>query len=135
MGIPTFDGVALFSRSADDCPGSVTARVHTETLPGVDGEFVHPHGSAGREITATGWLEATGATPSGAHLALKALLRARQGLVDGRTVATYVGTDAHGYDDCLLISYAPADAAQTSSGGGGYAAVMPVRAVLRQVAP
>ena len=110
-------------------------RVRTETLPGVDGEYVQPHGTAGRDITTDGWLEASGNTPALAHAALKTLLRARQDAADGATVATYVGTDGHDYDNCVLISCAPQAAVETTAGGGTFRAVVPVKAVFRQVAP
>ena len=135
MANPTFDGESLFSKAATDTPGSIAARLQTETMPGVDGEFVQGHGTASREIIATGWLEASGATPAAAHAVLKALLRSKQALVDGQTVATYVGTDAHDYDHCILLAYEPQDKARTSAGGGSFRAVVPVEAVLRQVAP
>ncbi len=135
MAIPTFDNQPLFSKAAADAPGSISARVQLETMPGVDGQFLQGHGTGGRQIVATGWLEAAGATPAAAHAALKSALRARQSLVDGQTVATYVGTDSHGYDHCLLLSYEPQDRARTSAGGGSYRAVVPVEAVLRQLVP
>ncbi len=135
MAIPTFNGEPLFSKAAADSPGGAVARIQTETMPGVDGEFVQGHGTAAREIVATGWLEASGATPAAAHAALKTLLRANQALVDGQTVATYAGTDAHDYDNCVLVSYEPQDEARTSAGGGSFQAVIPAEAVIRQVVP
>jgi len=135
MALPTFNGSPLFSKSASDLPGAVDVRIQTETLPGVDGEYVQPHGNAGRDIIANGWLEASGNTPALAHAALKTLLRARQNAADGATVATYVGTDGHDYDNCLLLSYAPTATVETTAGGGTFRAVVPIRAVFRQVAP
>ncbi len=135
MAIPTFNGESLFSRAAADFPGAISVRTYAETLPGVDGEFVQPHGTGARQITATGWLEAAGETPAAAHQALKAAVRARQALADGQTVATYVGTDGHSYENCILISYEPQDRAQASAGGGSYRALAPIEAVLRQVVP
>ena len=135
MAIPTFDGESLFTKSAVDSPGAATARFQTEHLPGVDGEFVQGHGLGAREIVASGWLESAGATPAAAHAALKTLLRSKQALVDGQTVATYVGTDAHDYDHCILTSYELRDVAQALAAGGSFRAVVPVEATLRQVAP
>lgn len=135
MAIPTFNGQSLFSKAAADLPGAIKVRVHTETMPGVDGEFVQPHGTGARQIAATGWLEGSGATPAAAHQALKTAIRTAQALADGQTVATYVGTDGHSYETCLLVSYEPQAEAQTSAGGGSYRAVVPVEATLRQVVP
>jgi len=135
MAIPTFNGESLFSRAAADMPGKIDVRVRTETMPGVDGEFVQPHGTGARQITATGWLEGAGATPAVAHQALKAAVRTKQALADGQTVATYVGTDGHSYQKCLLVSYELQAGVRTSAGGGSYRAIVPVEVVLRQVVP
>lgn len=78
MAIPTFNGQSLFSKAAADLPGAIKVRVHTETMPGVDGEFVQPHGTGARQIAATGWLEGSGATPAAAHQALKTAIRTAQ---------------------------------------------------------
>jgi len=135
MAIPTFNGTSLFSKAAADLPGKVAVRLHTETMPGVDGEFVQLHGTGARQITATGWLAGAGATPAAAHQALKDAIRTKHALADGQTVASYVGTDGHSYKNCVLVSYEPQDEAQTSAGDGSYSAVVPIEVTLRQVVP
>jgi len=135
MAIPTFNGQELFSRGAAETPGPVAVRIRTETMPGVDGEFLQGHGTGGREIRASGWLEATAATPAAAAAAVKALLRARQGMADGQTLAAYAGADGHEYPHCVLVSYEAAAEVRTCAAGGAFAAAVPAEAVLRQVAP
>ena len=132
MSNPTFDSEALCGRGAVDIPGTPAARVYIESMPGVDGQFVQIHGRGGRRIAVRGELTASDATPAAAHVALKALIRQRQELVG--TIAPYVGTDGHTYDDCVLMSYRPGPARITGS-GGSYTAVVPVHAEIHQASP
>ncbi len=133
MSNPQFNGTELVTRAGRDLPGGVAARYYAETMPGVDGLFVQTHGTAGRRIAVRGILQASGETPSAAHQALKTLLRARQALADGRTVASYVGSDGHSYSNCMLVSYEPAGEVVVSSAGPLYTATMLVAAVVLQL--
>jgi hypothetical protein len=134
MSLPTFDDTALFDEAARDRPGPVEARIETQHMPGVDGQFAVCHGQSGRQIEAGGRLAATGSTPAEAHQALKAALRTRQLLADGQTVADYVGTDASTYPNCLLQSYemtGPVEISRLSE--STVLAGAPCRAILRQL--
>lgn len=135
MSSPTFNSVALCSAAGADAPASPRARVYFETLPGVNGEYVQAHGRAGRQIQVRGVLATQAATPESACAALKTLLRARQDLADGSTVATYVGADGASYSNCLLLSYGPEGIVTVSPRPGGYRAVLRIQAVIRQLTP
>jgi hypothetical protein len=135
MSIPTFNGTALCSAAAVETVGSPQVRLQMESLPGVDGQYVQTHGQGGRTIEVRGVLTAAGAAPAAAHENLKALLRARQALADGATVATYVGTDAATYANCVLTSYEPAAPVHVSHSGDSYEALLHVTAQLRQLTP
>ena len=133
MSIPTFDASELVTKAARDVPGGIAPRHHAETMPGLDGRFVQPHGTAGRQIAVNGALQATGETPAAAHQALKVALRAKQALVDGQTVADYVGTDGHTYSNCILLSYEPRGQTIVSSAGPPYTATVFVVAGVAQL--
>ena len=133
MSNPQFNGTELVTKAGRDLPSSVAARYYAETMPGLDGLFVQPHGAAGRRIAIHGVLQASGESPAAAHQALKGLLRARQELVDGRTVATYVGSDGHDYANCMLVSYEPAGEVIVSSAGSSYTATIRVTAMVIQL--
>lgn len=135
MSNPTFNGSALCSAAAAETIHSPAARLQIESLPGVDGEFVQVHGHGGRTIEVRGILRATGETPAGAHQNLKALLRAKQALADGDTVASYVGTDSTVYGDCVVTSYQPTPPVHVSAAAGQYKAMVRVAVELRQLAP
>lgn len=135
MSIPTFNSTPLCSRAAADLPLSAKVRLYMETLPGVDGQFVQTHGRGGRQIEVHGALLATGSTPAAAHQNLKLLLRQKQALADGATVATYVGTDSGSYPNCVLLSYQPAGTVQVSPCGANYTAVMLIKALVVQLTP
>lgn len=135
MSVPEFDGTDLFSKAGRDEPGSVEARYHAETMPGLDGRFVQPHGRGSRWIRVRGVLQAEGSTPAQAHQNLKAALRARQALVDGQTVAAYVGTDGHSYVNCMLVSYQVAGAVTVAPPGPPYTAGLFVNATVLQLTP
>ncbi|HOD83844.1 MAG: hypothetical protein BWX88_01117 [Planctomycetes bacterium ADurb.Bin126] len=135
MASPMFNSVALCSAAGADAPASPRPRVYFETLPGVDGEYVQAHGRAGRQVQVRGVLAAQAATPDLACAALKTLLRARQELADGATVAAYVGADGTAYSNCLLLSYGPAGLMSVSPRPTGYRAVLRVQALVRQLTP
>ena len=135
MSIPTFNGTPLCSAAAAETVGSPQVRLQIESLPGVDGQFVQTHGHGARKIEVRGVLTALGATPAGAHQNLKALLRAKQALADGATVATYVGTDAAAYANCVLTSYEPTAPVHVCPSGSQYKALLHVTAELRQLTP
>ena len=135
MSIPTFDSIALCSSAARDEPGPIDVRAQLETLPGADGQFVQYHGRGGREIRVTGMLEGSGDTPAESNQALKAAMRARQGLADGATVATYVGTDGGSYSFCMLTAYRAAGPVQVRKNATGYTAIVAIEAVIRHLTP
>jgi len=132
MSNPTFDSQTLCDRSAVEVPSAPAARIYTENLPGVDGDFVQLHGSGGRKIRLRGEITASGDTPSAAHQALKALISQRQQLI-GRAAA-YVGTDGSSHGDCVLMSYQP-QAARVAANGQNYTASAPITAEIYEAAP
>jgi len=132
MSNPTFDSQTLCDRSAVEVPSAPAARVYTENLPGVDGDFIQLHGSGGRRIHLQGELTASGATPSAAHQALKVLISQRQRLVGA--AATYVGTDGQSHSDCVLMSYQP-QAARVAANGQDYTASAAIAAEIYEAAP
>jgi len=132
MSNPTFDSQTLCHRSAVEIPSAPAARIHVESMPGVDGDFVQLHGSGGRRIRLQGEITASGATPSAAHQALKAVIYQRQQLI-GR-VATYFGTDGQSHGDCVLMSYQP-QAARVAANEQDYTASAPITAEIYEAAP
>jgi len=132
MSNPTFDSQTLCSRGAVETSGSPRARVSVENLPGVNGDFLQLHGRGGRTIMLRGELTATGASPSAAHQALKALLRQRQQLVG--TSGGYVGSDGQAYVGCVLMSYRP-QASRVGANGQDYTASAPITAEIHQATP
>ncbi|MFP4354066.1 MAG: hypothetical protein ACLFUJ_02995 [Phycisphaerae bacterium] len=114
MSIPTFAGMPLFDEAAGDRPASAEIRIQTQHMPGVDGEFVLRCGTGGRDIQATGRISVTGATAIEAHQALKASLGEKQQAVNGRTVASYVGTDGVEYPWCMVRSLEMTDPVEIS---------------------
>jgi hypothetical protein len=135
MANPTFNGAALTSDAARNQIGSRQVRANTETLPGVDGLFVQPHGFAGRPISVTGLLAATGVSAALARTAVMDAFRTREQLADGATVAAFVGTDGCTYSNCLLQSYTHAAIQVSQQGAGNFAAYLPVAARLLQLTP
>lgn len=105
MSVPTFNLIALLTDGERDMPGSIEPRIYAEHMPGAHGQYIQPHGKSGRDIRAAGWLATTAATPAAAMAALKTLVRTKQALADGTTIATYVGTDGHSYEYCSLVIY------------------------------
>ena len=135
MGNPTFDSVALTTDAAAEQFGSPDARVYAESVPGVSGEFVQALGHGGRDIVVTGLYRGQAAgTPDLAQAALKGALRALGGKV-GRGVGVYVGADGHSYATCVLKSCQPAGAVRQIRAGANYQAVVPIRAVVRDLNP
>ena len=135
MPTPTFNGTGLITRAPRDFPGSPELRLRAESLPGVDGQYVQPHGVAGRRIVVRGLLQATAASAQEAHAGLKSILRAKQGLADGATVATYVGTDGREYPNCIVNSVEPTGEATVSPDDEEYQAFLPVEIHIVQVTP
>ncbi|MHC4718667.1 MAG: hypothetical protein ACYS5V_16995 [Planctomycetota bacterium] len=135
MPIPTFNGTELGSGGQRDLPASPEVRSYSETLPGVDGRYVQPAGRGGRRIAFRAVLQAAGTTPAQAHQDLKTALRARQQLADGRTVASYVGTDGHDYGHCLLLSYRAAGTVSVRADGTACQAAVPVAGIVLQLNP
>lgn len=135
MAIPTFNSSGLFSDGERDMPGPIEPRFYAEHMPGAHGQYIQPHGKSGREIVAAGWLAATSAVSATvAMAALKTLVRAKQALADGTTIATYVGTDGSSYAYCVMLSYAAGPAVITG-GVGAYTARCRASARLRQLNP
>ena len=135
MAVASFNQTELFTHAGRDRPGEPAPRVYAETMPGLDGLFVQPHGTGGRRIAVAGVLQGSGSTPAAAHEDLKVALRAKQALVDGATVATYVGTDGHSYANCMLIGYEPAGEVSVSPAGPPYTATLLVKATVLELTP
>jgi len=135
MANPTFNGTALTTQAARNQIGCRQVRAQTETLPGVNGLFVQPHGFAGRPIVVTGLLAATAASAALARNAVMDAFRAREQLADGEIVAAFVGTDGCTYANCLLQSYTHAAVQVSRQGPDSFAAYLPVAARLLQLTP
>ena len=135
MPNPTFDGMALTTDAAREDIGAPQARVYTQTIPDVAGEFAQVSRQGGRDITATGIYKGLPAAfPTDAQADLKDSIRALQERVaDG--VGPYVGIDGHTYSTCVLKSYAPAGEMTYIRSGGNYVALVRIRAVIRDLNP
>ena len=129
MGNPMFNGTTLM-QSAKERISSQRPRVYVETLPGANGEYIQPHGVGGRPIIVEGVLAGAGGTPAAQVTALKTNLRAKQGLIDGQTIAGYVGEDLNTYANVVMLSY---EATGRPFFGNGNA-YFPVRATLQVLA-
>ena len=133
---PTFNSTALCTSAARDevlCPD---VRIHARTMPGVDGQFIQDHGYGGRDIRVTGVLEGADDTPAESDQALKSAVRTIQSLADGSTIATYVGTDGHSYDYCVLIDYRIVESVGIrKNAGGGYTSAVLIQALIRHLRP
>lgn len=135
MAIPTFAGAALVSGAAQEILGPPEVRVYLETMPGVDGLYVQGHGVGGRKIVVSGVLAETNATAALAHGDLKTLLRGKQAMCDGRTVADYVGTDGRAYANTLVLDYQPEGPSHVEDNGDGtFTARAFVKTTLQQLA-
>jgi hypothetical protein len=135
MANPTFDGMDLTTDAAAEHVGTPRARVFTETLPGVKGEYAQTDRCGGRDITVTGiYRGLPAALPQDAQAALKDALRALQAQV-AEGVKTYVGTDGRTYPACVLKSYQPVGPLRYVHAAGNYQAVVRVQAVIRDLAP
>ena len=136
MATPTFNSTELTSEAERDLPGSIDVRFYMETIPATDGQFAQPHGTGGRNITVQGILKSSNqATAALAMAALKTSLRTNQDLADGSTVATFVGTDANSYTNCILMSYETAGPIQISKAGSYYVARVAITATVRHLTP
>ena len=134
MPTPTFNGINLVSRAAREMLDSPKVRLQLESLPGVNGQFAQLHGTTGREIIVRGVLKASGPTPAEANLGIKAALRSKQALADGKTLADYVGTDGVTYRHCVVTSFRATDDVMLSPTADGCDAFVPVEARLSQLA-
>ena len=135
MSAPTFNSTPLVSRAGRDLPASPRVRVKAETMPGVNGQFVQLGGTGERTIIVRGVLEASGQSPAEAHQAVKSALRAKQGLADGMTVATYVGTDGSQYANCLLEAFEATGDIHVSPSGGNYTGSVLIEARIMHLTP
>jgi len=135
MANPTFDGTVLTTDAPAERIGSPTPRVRSETMPGVQGEFVQTSCSAGRDIVVTGIYRGTPAALTlDAQAALKNSLRTLQAKVAHR-VSAYVGVDGHTYPACVLTSYRPVSDMRYTRVGGNYEAIVRVQATIRDLDP
>jgi hypothetical protein len=135
MANPTFDGIALTTDAPAERIGSPRARVRTETLPGVKGEYVQTNNTAGRDVIVTGiYRSLPAALTLDAQSDLKASLRALQAKVAGG-VETYVGVDGHTYPTCVLKSFRPVGPLRYVRAAGNYQAAVRVQAVVRDLDP
>jgi len=135
MANPTFDGIALTTDAPAERIASPTARVRTETLPDVTGEYVQANHFGGRDITVTGvYRSLPAAATLDAQSDLKASLRALQALIAGG-VRAYVGVDGHAYPTCVLKSFRPVGPLRYIRAAGNYQATVRVQAVLRDLDP
>lgn len=137
MSTPTFNGTELTSAAEHEIIGGPEVRYHAEAMPGLDGRFVQTHGTGGQTIIVRGLLKSTSAqaTAALAHSTVKTLLRTKQGLADGSTVASYVGTDGTTYTNCMVLSYEPAGTVQIVKGGSNYRGYIRVEARILHLTP
>jgi hypothetical protein len=135
MANPVFDGTALTTDAPAERIGSPGARIRTERMPGVKGEFVQTNHFAGRDIIVTGvYRGPPAALTLDAQAALKGSLRTVQARVaDG--VGAYVGVDGHTYPACVLKSYRPVGGTQYVRIAGNYQALIRVEAAIRDLDP
>jgi len=135
MAIPTFNSSNLLTDGERDMPGCIEPRFYAEHMPGTHGQFIQPHGKSGRDIVMRGWLATTSAVSATAAMqALKALVLVKQALADGTTIATYVGTDGHSYEYCVLVAFHAGPVVMTG-GGSTFKARCQVNARIRQLNP
>jgi len=139
MADPTFNGVTLCTRAARCEIDSPQVRWWSDTLPGVDGDYLTLAGRGGRRLVVHGLLGAAGATPAAARSALAGAIAQRQALADGATVAAFRATDGTQHPLCLLTAYRHGPLSITregdGAGGGVCTALAAVRAELREIAP
>ena len=137
MANPTFNSTDLTTDAPREIIGGIRVRAYLESLPGVDGEYAQPHGTSGRDIIVQGVLKSSSQTTAAlAHSTLKTTLRTKQDLVDGATVAAYVGTDENSYSNCMLLSYEPMGPIQVSrAGASSFFGFVVVLARVRDLAP
>ncbi len=135
MANPTFQATPLTTDAAAERIGPPRARLRTETMPGVHGQFAQLHGRSGRDIVVTGVFRGTpAALAADAHAALKTAVRSAQLLV-GTTEGTYFGVDGHTYGHCVLLAFEPVRGVEYIASGGNLQAVTRVRAVIRDLSP
>ncbi|NQU76792.1 MAG: hypothetical protein HQ546_10820 [Planctomycetes bacterium] len=135
MAYPTFNGTALVTEGQRCGIGSAQARVHVEALPGVNGVYAQLHGYGGRQIAVSGLIVETAATAAAALAAVMSTFRSREAMIDGDTVADFVGTDGHTYSNCLLQSYTHGGTQVAKVGANTYEAYLPIQAQLLQLTP
>lgn len=126
--------LALTTAAARDMPQPPDVRVFRESLPGVSGEFAQGNGRGGRDVRFAGVLRASAGSASAAASQLKSDIRARQALATGAELGTYVGEDAHGYTNCVFLSFR-AGPVQVERRGSTYYAYSRVSGAVRQLVP
>lgn len=135
MSNPIFNGTELAALAARTQVGCRQGRALTETMPGVDGLFVQPLGSAGRRIEVTGLLCAGAFTADNARREVLADFALREALADGRTIGEFVDADGTAYAACMVMRAAHGPLRVISSAPGIYAAYLPITVELLQLVP
>ena len=133
---PTFAAIALCTTSQRQTDGPVSVRALMEHVPGVDGQFVQPHGHGGRNIDVAGVLHTTAEADRATALATaRDELRTKEGLADGATVGDYIDTAGVTISNCILMSYAPMGPIEIVPDSTNFKGIIRIRAVIRELNP
>ena len=135
MATPTFNGTDLTTDAEKNVIGPRQARIFIETIPGANGTYMQGHGTGARPLGASGLLSATGASGTLARNALMTAFRAKEALIDGVTIAAFVGTDGNSYSNCVLQTYNQTSPITIATDPAGFKAFMGVSATLIQLVP
>jgi len=136
MAEALFNSISLFDEACRERIEQPEARFHSESMPGIDGQFVQLFGNGARKIIVEGLLIGEGATAIEAGQALKTTIRQKQQMVSAWFLADYVGTDQAVYQGCLLTQFQLAGDVQIETlAGDSFRAFAEGRAEIIQFAP
>ena len=136
MAEALFDSVSLFDEACRERIAQPEARFHSESMPGIDGQFVQLFGWGARKIIVEGLLTAQGSTAAEAGQTLKAAIRQKQMMVSAWFLSDYVGTDQAVYHGCLLKQFMLAGDVQIETlAGDSFRAFAEAKAEIIQFAP
>ena len=128
--------INLFSEAIAERIEEPDARFSSESMPGIDGQFVQLFGRGARKIIVEGLLTAFGSSAADASKELKVVIRQRQDMVSGWTLGDYVGADLVTYSGCLLKGFHPTEAIQIETlATDSFRAYVSARAEIIQFAP
>ncbi|MCE5277202.1 MAG: hypothetical protein ABFD92_16865 [Planctomycetaceae bacterium] len=108
MAIPKFNNVELVTHGAQELLGAAEPRLVLEHMPGLDGQFVQPHGRSGRDIIVTGVV--AGGVNIDVDIAMamfRTSMETLNDLADGRTVAGYHSANNTPFTNCVVKRVEP----------------------------